>query len=1407
MSVKAMTKNGLLAALASLFALTTAQASTVHVTYKGFVETKTPTVLIESNSSYPEFYQGVIEYNLKSITDNGVCTFRANQSLAYGSFNSEDWNCLFEWDKNVAGLSVDGLFQRGYIRDSGIAELPYSIYVFSGKDNERHLITRGVTKIDVTAPEEPVIVDANVNWLDRNEIGLEQLNHNPDSKIVRVRFTVEPRPYRQRLSKGANTCLVNPEDTTCTVAVTPQRAFGERHFNLQGVTELFFQRDSHNYFWERKEKTPVVVEWDYRPPELHAVELNIGHEAEDIRIINVDNHAISIAKDEGVIVLKSPHTGRDGKWWHLKNSSVEINLDNDVEVKPYIVIDGTRIHFQIPYFTWDTKHQLKSQLTPEIIGDYLIYRYDFSKVPDGRYSLKAELKDAYDNGTTEVVEDLYIDRFAPDIKVLIGDRELRNGYPIFFTSDLSVGASGGWDDGTQIDSATYAGQELELSCESPNYCHIQTTAEGLVKGEVYDFVVKASDHVGNKSELVMKFPFAPVKYEMVGIPNVVVADVQNIRLRARQTEGFNCAYATTEAAAVVRASLFRHSCIINWSNLPSNLEDIGFPSQSIVEGTVKEVGEHKVKFNVYYFNSLGHKMLVDTVEQTIATLPPAKPTIEMSRKNRLAPGVYGLPFHSRLITQYNAAISPGDAIITAENTQANEVYERYHEQRRTRNTLYNVRGPINIEEEHRGQTMSRYVMPVKVQYVNEPSIVGEEVIDVINLPQTRVKTYLQLDHREALSTEMVPARIMVGRYDSRNDELDYSVEDYGVYDVHIIMRTREGDVQITETTKLPESGILEIEIPASDLFRETREVRAIAKLRSPHPEFNIDLTSASQRIYVLKGEAVDADLRSRRITGKAPLATVVVLGYLTNEDQKVSSEVTWEISDDDGATWVSRPEEFGRRTRFRTVVAEAGKRLVRAKVTNIRTGEVTTTEHLELIAFDQPSIRIVGSRQVYEGSEGTYQISDFGEIVGHGDGEIEWSLDEGQSWSETGPELVLTPPPGRTQLHARFRYAETPDSIKEPAWDYTRVYIESVGEEPVRLNPRVPTRVDVDVPFALTANTTNPQRHIGANLIVEWTTPSGEVLNGHDISYTLPRGEYENASDVYFHVGAWVEGYKEKTYAERLVKIQIIDYEFPDSRLRIRAPILVVPARVNAAVFFDYIYAPGARFYADFALDNPEFDVSYQRNMTADFTIMNEGLHRLDVKVYDNRGNERQMTEFIEVVKAPPMEGELRIKASNDYSRAPLRLSTSVSATPGHPGDRRAEVVWMLNGEVIEGYQSSFARFNIDEPGEHTVSVKVVSRYGQVGVFEETVVVKPNKVPVCEPTTKIASLYVEFNANCTDEDGRIIGYEWLLNGSPISAGGIFRVRNSNVDGPMFAEFVVTDDSGEKTEGSIFFPGL
>ena len=77
--------------------------------------------------------------------------------------------------------------------------------------------------------------------------------------------------------------------------------------------------------------------------------------------------------------------------------------------------------------------------------------------------------------------------------------------------------------------------------------------------------------------------------------------------------------------------------------------------------------------------------------------------------------------------------------------------------------------------------------------------------------------------------------------------------------------------------------------------------------------------------------------------------------------------------------------------------------------------------------------------------------------------------------------------------------------------------------------------------------------------------------------------------------------------------------------------------------------------------------------------------------------------------------------------------------------------------------------------------------------------VAQNKVPVCKTKSRETVGSIIVYADCSDEDGRIKGYEWTVNGEVLSSSGDRITLNKDTSSPVpTVSLVGIDDAGGRS---------
>lgn len=211
---------------------------------------------------------------------------------------------------------------------------------------------------------------------------------------------------------------------------------------------------------------------------------------------------------------------------------------------------------------------------------------------------------------------------------------------------------------------------------------------------------------------------------------------------------------------------------------------------------------------------------------------------------------------------------------------------------------------------------------------------------------------------------------------------------------------------------------------------------------------------------------------------------------------------------------------------------------------------------------------------------------------------------------------------------------------------------------------------------------------------------------------------------------------------------------------------------------------------------NVEVQRDYGRELRV--TMNQPGSAQLRLKVSTPNGEYSQvLSQDVVTVDPQPFEVSFKVLPSNRFLRAPLSIIVSPMIRGGHPEDRvTSNTIAVGEADNAQVTQRSRGVF-LDLPaGEHTVRYVAQTRHGKKIEATQNVVVIPNTPPVCELTHKRGTESFTFFAHCTDEDGRMKGYSWQVNGEPrqVSTYRLIVPADIAINGKINVQVTGYDDS-------------
>lgn len=584
------------------------------------------------------------------------------------------------------------------------------------------------------------------------------------------------------------------------------------------------------------------------------------------------------------------------------------------------------------------------------------------------------------------------------------------------------------------------------------------------------------------------------------------------------------------------------------------------------------------------------------------------------------------------------------------------------------------------------------------------------------------------------------------------------------------------------------------------------------RLEAPKPELSVTKNLAYPVSFVLlPADGVTGDLTAYRVSGPAPFRLMTKLTDITRAEYAVLDAVDWYVSSDEGRSWSKIDMKRARSTVMSTTLDKPGHYLVKAVTHNGKSGKTYTTRTIDVSVYEKPG-RItfrsyayaftgdsVKVRAVMESKE--LAVAEDGHkyfktIVTEGDAlkskyDIQWSTD-GINFVHThsgDSRTVSLDEPGRIKLYVKMTnkrakpgdrgavvngiynvsFVDPKPPIVQIAGPYQPQIVKrrlpdgTIAETKVN---RTFSAIEKGKTYTISANVQLPYRNMKGEVGGHFILPDGSISYEKELSYTPSDEDVQNGMISIRYVG-YVKGYEDlgaRREVER--KVRAWQYVFPEFDMYIRQSAEYAPAYVTAEV------RPAG---LSGQLDKPQYEwklppqAGIVRQSSTGTQVMFEqpGDYVISVIITDARGNKAAVSKTIKLKEPPPLVAEIKYAQSNKYTRAPLDVVMRSYVSGGHPNDRIEQYDYYVDGKLESSSNSYIARTTLNA-GMHSLKVVAKSRFGYQAEKEIVLNVAKNKPPVCSMTVSDYRSSWTFRANCKDEDGRIVGYKWTLDGEPVS---------------------------------------
>lgn len=644
-------------------------------------------------------------------------------------------------------------------------------------------------------------------------------------------------------------------------------------------------------------------------------------------------------------------------------------------------------------------------------------------------------------------------------------------------------------------------------------------------------------------------------------------------------------------------------------------------------------------------------------------------------------------------------------------------------------------------------------------------------------------------------------KVKLGEY--VGNDLVYDAAKMGTWRARINMQTNTQSVSSPATAwvNLDNQGNGEFEVNPSGFIY--LKVTATAEIVSHVAGLNAGLTSSARYIEVVKGTPIQGVISVSKLDNPAP-STFKLNLTITRDNQAALKELSWEESADNGMTWSAIPKSNVLTLGYQLL--EPGKRLIRVKMINKNNWVESHTESVQLWAYSKLTTAIIGANYVAPNFPLTLSTESFLNDTQVDDAVIEWTVKSNSGVANyTGATLTLNEPDaGNVYVQVRSRPSNT--RADDPnAWSSASktVYVKTPGKPRVSING--PKDLETGKPYHFAGTVSPSWGYLDSvhKITSEFELPDGTIVAGSELDWIPIEAVMTDKKPLLFR--AWVEGFKEDTLSEVTLSYTPWTYSWPTFSINLKQSLVKAPASFYLTANYDQCSMYGRFENLKYEWLFPDHVTGSQNALTpnvASGTIMFEGEYAVTLKISDDRGHLTTLTQQLSAEKADPFVVDFKFYKSNTYERSPMTLTVKSGVSGGHPLDYVDNIEWKVDGQSVEQYNNMpYLVTGITSPGDHIITFDMTSKMGETLEKQLPLSLTANQRPVCQLSTRSAYMGIYVDGKCTDSDGKITGFNWIVDGQASANKYSSSIRLFAGSEAKSSSLTLTaiDDAGEQSD--------
>lgn len=1370
------------------------RAGATAMTFSGTLQTNIPTM---TASPVGTPLQGVKSSTVNFSSDNSGCQvlYDPNSSVGSGLIP-----CYFSLDSGIPnGMTYDISKKRiaGYSQVAGSQTLKYSLHYLSGSSKTDTVLKSGDLKFDIQAAVAPVITDIASSFDTSTFVSGYSANIHKRQEKGTIKATVEARNYDQSISiDGFGDCSVAESATSCTI--TNLNMLDIDGNAVTGSNPLIINANSSNQFFQNV-SSGFDFKWDFRPPT-----------AKNVAVSNNENSLATISTLAGNktvlyshvgVTITSPHEGESGDWWQPTASTLNLT-PNDADQRMSSLTYNGRTVIDLSKNTVTSNTVIKKGIAANLVktgsGEFLA-DFDINDVKDGNYTATISATDKYGNTSTSAAQTMQLNRFSPEVALLDDNyQDISANRPMFFFDNLIIGATNGFTG--QIKSVKLTVGDIDVPLNSTGTEGVFTTGSidtsSLVPEQYYPMTLTAEDIYGRKTIKTVQIQYAPVHMVFSPSNSNPIQFTEAITVSVKTAGSYPCSLKLNREDALNAANYSDVGCYVEYE-LPEDMTYVmDSLSRSYIKGYVNdEVG--RIKYKLYAVSSSNVPLKVLDGSFDITAKPAVEPTITLTDKRMYNDTDFLSDVTGGSVGSAIVEASPGvvDISVKVADQEASTTSVKMKAGLKSDTGKYTarVKAPAN-------DTWTILPVTITAKYARTDKFNAVKKANIYYVPTKRLTANILDYDREVADTDNDKVKVQVGVYDNKTKSYVYDKNAYATWKIRLEQiikgRNEEGKFVTTYKTISDEvvtndEGYAIVTLDPSKTEGQYVSYRAVADVISPLENFSLSLNSRSKNTVILKGSSVDGSIAGGSVSGKVPFTAKLSFRPDTTQDKQVIGDIQWML---DPGTGVFTEDMNGHNHKnFNFTTPNAGKWLVKAVITNRATGVKSETATTTVIGYELADAKIKQDALVITGQPVPVSIVSDNENVPLGDLAVQWSTDA-KNWTDGDLSTTITLKDGEKYIYARVRPAETDDEAGDSSWVTIRHTASLAKLKHITASISGPTQIETNKDIELKGVHEDLFPTVsGLTYKEEWVMPDGSIQSGNIATW---RTTEENAEqEVTYRV--WLDGYKDQTITEKKTTLKTWGYHFPTIISSSRQDYQIAPATLTVSNKTVFPKFPGVEYTVTYDYDS---DVKVLSNTNTKFVgyVTKPGIYNIRMTVSDNRGNSESRDHIIAVDEAQPINITLTPYYKNKFLRTPLDVVVNSGVVLDHDKDSIESFTWSLDGEK----QDSQLRRNLFSgltEGHHVIQFDAVSAFGQRGSKTLEVDVVANQLPVCNPTVYSGSTSWRVSLHCSDPDGRMVAYRWILGDEAKgNTSDTITVTKGLYQTPLVAKAVAVDDSGGET---------